>query len=254
MRTNRFPFAMLPAAALALVAGCVSSSVEHAAHWSYSGETGPAAWGAMNPEWEMAHKGRAQSPINLSLDAVIGADLPALRFAPARTTVVARDIGHTIQWDCLSGGTLTLGGEVYALQQFHFHAPSEHTVEGRHYPVELHFVHKNAKGNLAVVSVMLANNPEGRAVYDALARTIPAPGGVSEPVRFDPYALLPDTRRYAMYQGSLTTPPCTEGVRWIVLTTPARVGAGQIASFTEAYSGNARPVQPSHGRLVLVRE
>jgi len=253
MRTHaRLSFAMLPAAALALLAGC-SSSVEQHAHWSYSGETGPANWGRMNPAWSAAHEGRAQSPINLSRDAAVEADLPPLRFEAAPTTVVARDNGHTIEWACHGPNTLRVGKELYALKQFHFHAPSEHTVDGRHYPVELHFVHANASGNLAVVGVMLSERDGADRAYAALAATLPAErGGEGLPATFDPYSLLPRTRRYATYQGSLTTPPCTEGVRWIVLTSPARVSGEQIASFTGAYSGNARPVQPAHNRLVLV--
>jgi carbonic anhydrase len=258
MRTHiRWSLTLAPLALLA-VAGCASST-EHAAHWSYQGESGPANWGAMNPEWSMAHAGRAQSPINLSQGASVKADLAPLRFTSGRTVITPRDNGHTVQWDCDGMNTMTVGNEVYALKQFHFHAPSEHTVDGQHYPVELHFVHANAKGNLAVVSVMLAESGSTNEIYRMLAATIPQDGGehaasMTAQTIFSPYSLLPSARRYATYQGSLTTPPCTEGVRWIVLTSPARVSSEQVATFTETYFGNARPVQPVNGRLVLVND
>lgn len=256
MRTHaRFSFALMPVALLAAVGAltaCTSSS-EHA-HWSYQGETGPAFWGELSPEWRMAHEGRAQSPINLARDNAVDANLPALRFTTAPTTIVAKDNGHTIQWNSRGVNTLTIGKDVYLLKQFHFHAPSEHAVDGKHYPVELHFVHANAQGNLAVVAVMLNPSTRGSGAYEALVRTIPESGREGAPAQFNPYALLPHSRTYATYSGSLTTPPCTEGVRWIVLTNPARVGSDQIASFTETYSGNARPIQPVNGRLVLVRD
>ncbi|MGP1309334.1 MAG: carbonic anhydrase [Phycisphaerales bacterium] len=254
MRTlARLSLSLAPVALLA-AAGCSTSSTEHAAHWSYSGETGPAHWGAMHPEWAAAHEGRAQSPINLSQRSAIESKLPELRFSAAPTTVTPRDNGHTIQWDCHGANTLTVGNDVFALKQFHFHAPSEHTVDGKHYPVELHFVHADAAGNLAVVGVMLSPSRGSNGVYEAVTRTLPSRGGQGAPVHFNPYALLPERMTYATYQGSLTTPPCTEGVRWIVLTNPARVTGEQVAAFTESYFGNARPVQPANGRLVFVQD
>lgn len=263
MRTRfRLSSAVFSAAAIALLAGgcTTSSSTKHAAHWSYEGETGPAHWGSMSPEWSMAHAGRAQSPINLTRGATVPANLPPLRFASSPTTITPRDNGHTVQWDCDGANTLTIGSDVYTLKQFHFHAPSEHTVDGQHYPVEIHFVHANAQGNLAVVGVMLSESRSASEVYESLAQTIPHgageghQGAAGQGVRFNPYALLPSTKTYATYNGSLTTPPCTEGVRWVVLTTPARVSGEQVAAFTEAYYGNARPVQPVNGRLVLVQD
>jgi carbonic anhydrase len=265
MRTHiRWSFTLVPVALLA-VAGCASST-EHASHWSYQGESGPSNWGAMNPEWSMAHDGRAQSPINLSQSNSVKADLAPLRFTAGRTVITPKDNGHTIQWDCEGMNTMTVGNEVYALKQFHFHAPSEHTVDGQHYPVELHFVHANAKGNLAVLGVMLTESNSVNEIYQMLAATIPQDAGeqyghdsdhaasMGGQTIFSPYSLLPSARRYATYQGSLTTPPCTEGVRWIVLTSPARVSSEQVATFTETYFGNARPVQPVNGRLVLVND
>ncbi len=265
MRTHtRWSFTLAPVVLLAVV-GCASST-EHAAHWSYRGETGPANWGAMNPAWSMAHDGRAQSPINLTRTNSVKADLAPLRFVSGRTVVIPQDNGHTIEWECHGENTMIVGGEVYALRNFHFHAPSEHTVDGQHYPVELHFVHENAKGNIAYVSVMLAETHATNKVYELLAATIPQDHAghyghssdeghsIGAQTVFSPYTLLPSARRYATYQGSLTTPPCTEGVRWFVLTTPARVSGEQVATFTETYFGNARPVQPSNGRLVLVND
>ncbi len=252
---TRVPCVLLPAALLIAASALTActSSTEHA-HWSYQGDTGPAFWGSMDPEWRMAHDGRAQSPINLTRDNAVDANLPGLKFTSAPTTIVAKDNGHTIQWDAIGANTLTIGKDVYALKQFHFHAPSEHTVDGKHYPVELHFVHANAQGNLAVVGVMLNPSNHGADAYQALMQTIPHHGQQGQPVQFNPYALLPSTRSYATYSGSLTTPPCTEGVRWIVLTTPSRVTNRQVAAFMNAYNGNARPVQPVNGRLVLVRD
>jgi carbonic anhydrase len=158
--------------------------------------------------------------------------------------------GHTIQVNYPAGSTLVLGERSFALAQYHFHSPSEHTLEGRPFPMEMHLVHKSGDGKLAVLGVFIqegAANPAFAPVWDNL----PQEKGVEvhlEHVTVDVDELLPAERKGFRYQGSLTTPPCTEGVEWLVLATPITLSAEQIAAFRALVHGNNRPIQPLNGR------
>ena len=220
---------------------------ETAPHGSYSGAEGPSHWGGT------CAKGKAQSPIDVPSAAAKAEKLPALSFDYRPGPLRIIDNGHSVQVDAEPGSSLTVGGERYDLVQFHFHKPSEEAIDGRHYAMVAHLVHRNAKGDLAVVAVLLkagADNP----LIDQLWRNLPREKQHEETfhgVLISPAQLLPANRAYFTYQGSLTTPPCTEGVRWFVLETPVTIGLKQILTFGKLYQMNARPVQPLNKRQVL---
>ncbi|MEZ5412032.1 MAG: carbonic anhydrase family protein [Acidimicrobiales bacterium] len=220
-------------------------------HWSYEGEEGPEHWASISAEFEACESGVNQSPIDLvSRTLEVGLDDLQLDWKPSELTIV--DNGHTIQANIPAGNTSVIDGVVYDLVQFHFHKPSEHEVKGEAFPMELHFVHKNAAGGLAVIGVLLTvgeANPAYDVLWAAQPEAVTAGGEGNKVAGFDLTELLPPDRHAWRYPGSLTTPPCTEGVSWNVLATPAAVSQSQIDGFR--YDHNARPVQEIGDRLVL---
>jgi len=223
-------------------------------HWGYQGELGPDHWGSLDPAFAVCTGGREQSPIDLRGAAREALSEIVFEYAPSPISI--QNNGHTIQVDYQAGSGIVLDGTRYGLTQFHFHHRSEHTVDGADFPLELHLVHEDAAGALAVVGVFL----EEGAANEALApvwRHLPAEAGPAALVAgtLDAAALLPERRTTWRYSGSLTTPPCSENVRWLLLDTPVALSAAQIAAFTAIYANNARPVQPLGDRdLLRVRE
>ena len=239
------------------ISGCGGNEAEEpsqqdedvAPEWSYSGKTGPERWGELSPAYAECSEGRRQSPIDLAAATPGGVPTLELGYAPARAVQVNN--GHVIQFDEPNDGGILLDGRRYDLMQFHYHAPAEHVIGDERAPMELHIVHADANRNLAVLGVFLeegASNP----VYERLFGTVATKKGEQIPLDapFDPQQLLPESRSFYSYSGSLTTPPCSEGVRWIVFRQPVELSADQIARFTDVYSGNARPVQALNGRRV----
>lgn len=222
-------------------------------HWGYDGEAAPAHWAELNPAFETCGRGHQQSPVDLPV--ATGADIAAT--APARLEVFhhehALDVannGHTVAVTYDDGDRLSLDGTDYRLVQYHFHAPSEHTVGGEHFPLELHLVHRAASGALAVVGVLIEHGA-ANAAYAAVVDHLPTAPGASahlEHVAVDIDALLPPARQAFTYAGSLTTPPCTEGVRWLVLRTPVALGSAQIGQLERVLHHNNRPVQARYER------
>ncbi len=230
--------------------GHAAAPAAHGAHWTYAGETGPENWGSLDETYEACATGLEQSPINLAKGSAANlADLE-FHYKPSRYEVV--DNGHTVQVNLTSGGTLTVDGHEYDLVQFHFHAPSEHTLDGTSYKMEVHFVHKDSEGKLAVVGVFFteaARNPELDFVFDNMPDLNDARPGVG---LIDPSRLLPEYRATVRYAGSLTTPPCSEGVKWNVFLMPIQASKEQIATFAARHNGSNRPVQPIGDRKVQV--
>ena len=236
----------------------LATSVAFAAEWNYNlSDTvhGPAAWGSIEG-YELCGTGQKQSPIDLGKSSDFRLSKIAFNYNPAALNVVNN--GHTIQVNVDNGSTITIGKEAYRLLQFHFHTPSEHSKNSKRFPMEVHFVHVNSAGVLAVVGAFIK---EGRAnsVIQAIWDIAPhAAGSVSSPATIDPRALLGGRdagAEYYNYSGSLTTPPCTEGVRWHVLNGSIEASAEQIAHFVSLlHDGhNSRPVQDLNGRKVLKR-
>ncbi len=240
-------------AMLFLMGAAFSHAETHkaSAHWSYEGKEGPVFWGSLDPAYEMCSKGRNQSPIDLK--GFIEAELPAIPFVDNGAWSQILNNGHTIQVNVNEGSTIEIDGITFSLLQFHFHSPSENLIDGRSFPLEAHFVHKDKNGNLAVVALMFKYGPENR-VLERLWAVMPEKAGEKVAIEpaFKPYDLLPKNRDYFRFNGSLTTPPCSEGVRWIVLKDFATVSKEQVDKFKHVmHHPNNRPVQPINARTVL---
>jgi len=234
---------------------------DHAAHWGYETDNGPDDWGSMDPAWILCAEGLEQSPIDLANATDI--ELPGLEIhTPSEQEVEmlnqegvlgALDNGHTIQINSKTGETMTVGDRTYALVQFHFHAPSEHTVDGEHFPMEMHFVHQGQDGALAVVGVLIEEGAQNPGIAPLWAQLAEAPGTettVQMPADFADHVFAGEATGIYHYDGSLTTPPCSEGVQWYVRKTPTRLSKDQIAAFTAIYDHNNRPVQPLNDRTL----
>lgn len=218
--------------------------------WTYDGETGPEHWGQLNSDFSTCGTGVEQSPIDLAAPA--GATTAAITFDYRDSALELVNNGHTIQATYDAGSTIEIDGERYELEQFHLHGPSEHTLGGREYALEIHFVHRSAGGQLAVVGALAEVGPRhaGLApVFDNLPTEPDLPRAVLE-ARVAADLILPRDRTAFVYAGSLTTPPCTEGVRWIVLQHPVTVDEQQLEQYHAVMHRNDRPVQPLNGRMV----
>ena len=221
-------------------------------HWSYEGETGPQAWGQMKPEFNLCAIGKRQSPIHIDeRDTLQGPAEPLLfNYQPSDGSVVNNS--HTIQVDVQGDNTLTVRGSVYKLLQFHFHTPSEERVNSRGFAMVAHLVHRNAEGQLAVVALLM-DPGSANSLINKVWTYMPLDSG--DRVRMPPNLLdlnelLPKDQRYYQFMGSLTTPPCTEGVLWNVIKQPISLGRDQIRLFSQLFSNNARPIQAINGRPV----
>jgi carbonic anhydrase len=233
---------------------CLSSLAQaadsHAPHWSYEGEGGPAQWGKLSPDFKTCELGIQQTPIDLK-DG-IRAEIGGVELAYPAMPLRVLNNGHTIQVNCAPGGRARINDAAYDLLQFHFHHPSEHLLSGKPFDLECHFVHKSAAGNLAVVGVFLkpgAENPGLQPIWQAM----PAQEGPEHLIEtaIDLTALLPRSRDYFRYIGSLTTPPCSEGVLWTVFRSPIEASPEQIRRFAQLFPLNARPVMPLNRRFLL---
>lgn len=237
-----------PEQPVAVEAPSATASSSTPPHWAYVGEAGPDHWGELASEFSTCATGTSQSPINLPSDAAAEADDLVLTYSPVGEE--ATDTGHTLQLDAQPGAGLTYNGVEYTLQQMHYHDPSEHTVDGSAAPVEFHFVHKDAEGNLLVIGVLGVAGEENPA-FDPLIDAARA-GGTPESATIDVQSMMPSSLQHFAYTGSLTTPPCSEGVQWLVMQAPVEVSQEQIDTLTGLYEGNNRPAQPLNERAVHV--
>ena len=219
-------------------------------HWSYAGKTGAEKWGSLGQEYAACSLGRRQSPIDIR--KTILADLPAIQFAYKPVPLTIIDNGRSIKIDTTNAGGITVDGESYELVQFHFHKPSEEQINGRTYAMVVHLEHQSKVGKLAVVAVMMEAGKE-QSLIRTLWTNLPLEQNksITHPeVKIDPSLLIPAKRSYYTFIGSLTTPPCTENVLWLVLKTPLQVSKEQLAGFGTIYKNNVRPVQPINGRVI----
>ena len=226
--------------------------VKHEVHWGYTGEGAPEKWGTLKPEFALCGNGMSQSPIDYN--KTYKTDLGKIEFSYKDTPLKIVNNGHSIQVNCETGSTVMVDGETYELVQFHFHAPSEHTVKGQFYDMELHLVHKNKNNEIAVVGVFMkkgATNNLIQTIWDNSPTEIDKENVVSG-ISVNASVLLPKNRSYYHNYGSLTTPPCTEGVNWSVMKTPIEVSEAQIEKFRTVMGvENNRPVQTLNKRFVL---
>jgi carbonic anhydrase len=233
---------------VALLAMSVSLfGADEAAHWSYGGQTGPSHWGDLDKENATCKLGKEQSPIDIT--GAQKADLEPIVFGYTSSPADIVNNGHTVQVNVANGGSIRVGAAEYTVVQFHFHTPSEELINGKTHAMVAHLVHKSADGKLAVVAVEINGGKENAAlkpVFDAM----PAKVGETRTLSggFNLTSILPARRDYYTFMGSLTTPPCSEGVRWYVLKDVIEISAGELAAFKKLYPMNARPVQPLNGR------
>lgn len=221
------------------------------AHWTYEGEEGPDAWGDLDSNYALCSTGRAQSPIDVSGAEAVG--LQDIRFNYQPSDLNIFNNGHTIQANYDAGSSITYNENEYQLVQLHFHHPSEHTIAGQAFDMELHLVHRDANGNLAVVGILLQKGDADNAALAPVFDNLPAEAGdpQSAGVQINASAFLPENHLFYTYTGSLTTPPCSQGVRWLLLETPVTISEAQFEAFASLFEMNARPVQPLNNRDLL---
>ena len=222
------------------------------AHWSYEGDTGPQAWGQLKPEFNVCAIGKRQSPINIEEGSTLQGPAEALQFGYNASNGTVVNNGHTIQVDVQGDNVLIVRGSRYRLLQFHFHTPSEEQIHFKRTAMVAHLVHKNDEGQLAVVAVLMEPG-DASAFIDKVWTYMPLDAGdrVRMPVDLlNVKEFLPTDQRYYQFMGSLTTPPCTEGVLWMVLKQPVTLSKAQYKLFSQLYPNNARPVQSVNGRPI----
>ena len=236
--------------ALLLSLADARAAAQSAPGWSYAGPAGPERWALLAPEWATCGAGHRQSPVNIAAGAPASASPLSITYAPASGTL--RHTGHTIQADLVDGGSLLVDDTPYRLVQMHFHTPGEHSVDGRVADAELHLVHRSEAGRLAVIGIRLFSGTTNPA-YERLVSRLPAKGESPHGMGglLDVAALLPSRSAHWRYDGSLTTPPCTEGVTWIVMSTPVTLGAEQLARLTALIPATNRPLQSMGERQFL---
>lgn len=227
-------------------------------HWGYEGVEGPGHWAMLQPSYMTCEAGRQQSPINIEMPRH-GENQEDLSFHYQPTTLTVRNNGHTIQVNYHDGSFLRLNRQSYKLRQFHFHDPSEHHIDGKTYPMEMHLVHQDDGGHTLVLGILLAFGKENQVLAstgdwleEQTGHRLPSKEGeVFTDVPFNLMDLLPSNTHHFSYHGSLTTPPCSEGVQWIILKTPIEISKVQGERFITTIGPNARPLQPLGEREIL---
>jgi carbonic anhydrase len=232
-----------------LAAAAVAAAPKHGTHWSYEGESGPLNWSRINVDWAMCGSGRRQSPIDIR-DG-IKVDLEQITFDYHPSSFNEIDNGHTIQVTVGGGNFITVGNQTYELQGFHFHRPSEERINGKGTEMVIHLVHKSVEGKLAIVAVLLERGKQHNLIQ-TVWNNLPLEKNelVAPSVVLDLKEVLPAMREYYTYMGSLSEPPCSEGVLWLVMKQPMQASPAQMALFSRLYPLNARPVQSGYGRII----
>jgi carbonic anhydrase len=232
-----------------LAAAAAPPPPRNGTHWSYEGESGPANWANINSDWAKCGSGNRQSPIDIRDGMKVDLEPIGFDYKPSSFNVI--DNGHTVQATFGGGNYITLQNRSYELVQLHFHRPSGERINGRGFEMVVHLVHKDAEGRLAVVAVLLERGKPNDLVQ-TVWNNLPLEKleTVTPSVTLDPNEILPQRRDYYTYMGSRTTPPCSEGVLWLVMKQPMPASAAQMALFSRLYPLNARPVQASSGRII----
>lgn len=227
---------------------------QHEVHWGYEGKGGPDQWGAIKKEYLACGEGTQQSPINIDGKNAVATKVGDIAFNYKPSPLEVVNNGHTVQVNFAPGSSIQFKGKTFELLQLHFHSPSEHQIDYRYADMEVHLVHKSADGELAVIGVMLssgATHPVMDAIWDYFPYEVNAPKTIIG-ATINAANLLPaNLGSYYHYMGSLTTPPCSEIVNWIVMQDPISVTAKQVSTFVNALGENNRPVQPMHRRHVV---
>ena len=241
-------------ASLAVSLLSANGNFGHTSHWGYTGHNSPEHWAEIDDRFKMCSLGKSQSPINISKNVLVETDdLNPIEFNyHAHSTDVVNN-GHAIQVDVDSHSSINIDGLHFVLKQFHFHSPSENEINGRSFPLEAHFVHATKDGRLAVVAVLYELG-EKNDVLDKIFAAMPKEANHKAPLDISSKMideLLPKDKDYYYFSGSLTTPPCSENVKWMVLKSYQTLSKDQLKQFTDVIEGNNRPVQPINARKVL---
>lgn len=237
-----------------LLASSLFGGVHHS-HWGYTGHEDPAHWGDLDPKYAECKLGGSQSPININKDIIVKTQgLAPINFHYTTSADSVINNGHSVQVNIKPGSFIKIDGKEFELKQFHFHTPSENQIDGKNFPLEAHFVHQAKDGALAVVAVMFKNGKEN-AVINKIWKKMPRKAGEKAACGLSAEminALLPKHKEYYRFDGSLTTPPCSEGVRWFVLKEYSEVLQDEVNEFLHIlHHPNNRPVQPINARKVL---
>ncbi|NGZ86608.1 carbonic anhydrase [Duganella aceris] len=237
------------AAAVAAVVAAAPPPPRISNVWSYEGENGPAYWGKINPAWAKCGDGNRQSPIDIRDGMKVELEQITFDYHPSSFNVT--DNGKTVQVMVGSGNFITVGNRTYELIQFHFHRPSEERINGKGYEMVVHLVHKDGEGRIAMLALLLERG-KPQPVIQTVWNNLPLEKleTMAPSIALDPMDLLPARRDYFTFMGSMTTPPCQEGVLWLVMKEPVQASPAQMALFSRLYPLNARPIQPSSGRII----
>jgi carbonic anhydrase len=224
------------------------------APWNYQGKIGPLNWGKLDPAYKACSQGHAQSPIDIR-GAHLNKSLPPIEFHYLSGGVTLENNGHTVIVHVNPGSYIVAGGVRYNLEQFHFHHPSEEAVKGKLTDMDVHLLHRSADGKIAVVAVRFSEDrgdANANATMATLWEHLPVTAGATDkiPGNVNPGGLLPTDRGYWTYTGSLTIPPCTEGVQWFVMEQELTISRSQLRAFAALYRINSRPLQDANGRRI----
>lgn len=242
----KYPLSVIVFAAISSISVASANEIE----WEYDGNTGPDHWAELDESFA-ACAGKQQSPVDIIPDRAVEAELLPLEINwNEQVDLSVANTGHNIQNNGADLGSATINGKEYTLKQFHFHHPSEHTINGKSFPAEVHFVHESADGALAVIAVMLEGGGEN-PLFDHSLNAAPKSKGEAYLGKENPRNLLPEDLSVYTYQGSLTTPPCSEIVDWNILQTPVKAMDAGIEAFAELYENDARPAQDIERRYIL---
>ena len=230
-------------------------SANEASHWGYTGHNDPNHWGELSEKYKMCSDGKNQSPINIVPEVLVATKgLEPIKFDyKAKSTEVVNN-GHTIQVNFEHGSIITIDGKEFELKQFHFHTPSENQINGKNFPLEGHFVHLDNEGNITVVAVMFDESKKDNDLLEKIWNAMPTEEAKKPFVisANDLKAILPDNKSYYRFDGSLTTPPCSEGVRWLVLKESVKLSHHEVEEFLHVmHHSNNRNVQKINARKVL---
>lgn len=244
-------FRKMTAAFCLSIAASSAATGQDEPQFGYSGQVGPEHWASLSPDWSLCGTGRSQSPINIAHAVDEDQSVLTMHYRTGSSTFVNN--GHAVQVNYDAGSALAIeGGSTFELRQFHFHAPSEHQIDGENLPAEIHLVHTDAGGNLAVVSLLVEESGGANPTIAELWNQLPGSRGITNDLPgINAADLLPEDRSHYSYSGSLTTPPCSEGVQWIVMKQPVTLSTEQIAALKRAIGiDNNRPVQGLNGRTI----